>query len=64
MSMSTPEFRYNLNVSIQITGTEAKKDTVRDAVLAILNTAHASGNIDEATWSISQNTVPEGGVIK
>jgi len=62
--MSTPEFRWNLNVSIQITGTEARKNTVRDAILAQLNAAKAAGNIDQATWSVSQNTVPEGGVIK
>lgn len=62
--MSTPEFRWNLDVNIQITGTETKKNTVRDAILAQLNTALGAGNIDQASWSVSQNTVPEGGVIK
>ncbi len=62
--MSEPINRYNLNVSIQITGTESKKNAVRDEVLAILNDAKDAGNIDQASWSISQNTVPEGGVIK
>jgi len=62
--MSTPEFRWNLDVNIQITGTETMKNTVRDAILAQLNTALGAGNIDQASWSVSQNTVPEGGVIK
>jgi hypothetical protein len=62
--MSNPEYAFNMNISIQITGTVAKKNTVRDAVLAQLNAAKTAGNIDQATWSISQNTVPEGAVIK
>ena len=62
--MSTPEYRYTMNVTIKITGTETKKDNVRNAIISQLETALATGNIDEATWSVSQTLVPEGGVIK
>jgi hypothetical protein len=61
--MAEQEFRYNLNTSIQITGTETKKNNVRDALLALLQDAVDNGQIDRATWSVTQNTIPEGGVI-
>lgn len=62
--MSAQEFRFTMDISIRITGTETKKDAVRDAVLLILQNNVTAGNIDEAIWSIRQTTVPEGGVVK
>jgi len=62
--MAEQTFRYTMNVSIKITGTETKKDTVRDAIITQLQNALNAGNIDEATWSIGQTMVPEGGTIK
>lgn len=62
--MAEQTFRYTMNVTIKITGTEAKKDTVRDSVVAILQNARDAGNIDEAAWSVSQTLIPEGGVVK
>jgi hypothetical protein len=53
-----------MNVSIKITGTVDRKDAVKNVIIAQLNAAKAAGNIEEATWSVSQNMVPEGGVIK
>ena len=58
------EFFYVMDVRIEITGTEAKKDIVRDAIIAKLLEALAAGNIQKANWSINQNLVPEGGEIK
>lgn len=62
--MSEPTYAFNMNVSIKMIGSVAKKDAVRNAIITQLNAAKTAGNIEEATWSISQNTVPEGGVIK
>lgn len=62
--MSEPINRYNISLNIQITGTDTKKNNVRDALLDILQTAKDNDNIDQASWSVSQNVVPEGGVIK
>ena len=62
--MSEPTYAFQMNISINIHGTTTKKNTVRDAILAQLNAAKTAGNIEDATWSISQNLVPEGAVIK
>lgn len=62
--MSEQEFSYTMNVTIKITGTSTKKDAVRDAILTKLQEALNAGNIDEASWSVTQTLIPEGGVIK
>ena len=62
--MSDPVYRFQMNVNITITDTEAQKDIIKDAVLQKLQDAFDAGQIDQASWTMSQNTVPEGGVIK
>ena len=63
MELADQIFRYDMNVKIQITGTETKKNTIRDAILNQLQLAKDAGNIDKANWNINQSTVPEGGSI-
>jgi len=62
--VSQSDFRWNIRIDIQITGTEIKKDAIKNAILTQLVDAFNAGNIDKAEWSVTQNAVPESGVIK
>jgi hypothetical protein len=50
-------------VRIEIGIDEAKKDSVRNAVIAQLQAAKTAGNIDYATWQIQETPIIEGGKI-
>lgn len=54
---------YTMIVRIEIGIDEAKKDSVRNAVIAQLQAAKTAGNIDYATWQIQETPIIEGGKI-
>ncbi len=62
--MSAPEYRWTLNVNIQVDGTESKKDTVSNALRTTLENALAGGNIDQADCIINGIPIPEGWTVK
>ena len=56
-------YSYSMQIRIDIGTNEAKKDAVRDAILAQLQTAKAAGTIDAATWNVQETPIIEGGKI-
>jgi len=56
-------FSYSMVIRVEIGTNEAKKNAVRDAIIAELQTAKAAGNIDGATWNVQETPIIEGGKI-
>jgi len=56
-------FSYSMTIRIEIGITEAKKNAVRDAIIAQLNSAKTAGNIDSATWNVQETPIIEAGKI-
>lgn len=54
---------YTMVVRIEIGIDATKKDLVKNAVIAQLQTAKTAGNIDYATWQIQETPIIEGGKI-
>ena len=54
---------YSISVQIEIGTNEAKKNSVRDAVVLMLNNAKAAGNIVSATWNVREVPITEGGSV-
>ena len=54
---------YALDVRIEIGTSEAKKDAVRDTVVAMLNNAKTADNIVSATWHVREVPITEGGAV-
>jgi len=52
-----------MSIAIDIGTVEAKKNAVRDAIVAALSNAKTAGNIDQAFWSVSETPIIEGGKI-
>jgi hypothetical protein len=60
---ATQDFLYTMDIKVLIKGTVTKKNTVRDAIVAQLNTAKTAGNIESADWTLTGEVAPEGGKI-
>ena len=56
-------YKYTMEVRIEIGTDEAKKDSVRDALLAKLNEAKAALWIESAFWSVQETPITEAGKI-
>ena len=56
-------YSYSMTIRIEIGTVEAKKNTVRDAIIAQLQTAKTAGNIESATWNVQETPIIEGGKI-
>jgi hypothetical protein len=54
---------YSMTIQIEIGTDEAKKDAVRTAIVAQLNSAKAAGNIVSATWNVREVPITEGGSV-
>jgi hypothetical protein len=54
---------YSITVRIEIGQDEQKKNTIRDAVVNMLNNAKGNGNIVSATWNVQEVPITEGGAI-
>lgn len=57
------QFKYTFNVVIVVKGTPTKKNSVRDGIIAMLQTAKTAGNIESGTWEIKGEVAPEGGTV-
>ena len=56
-------YSYTITVRIEVGTSESKKDAVRDALLAILQTAKSNGNIEGAYWNVQETPIVESGKI-
>ena len=54
---------YTIIVRVEVGTSEAKKNGVRDAIIAQLQAAKTAGNIDYATWQIQETPIIEAGTI-
>jgi len=55
------EYRFTLTITIPYD--EAKKNQVRDWLVANLEEHRANGTIKSASWTISEVEVPESGTL-
>ena len=61
--MTNQEYLYTMNITITIKGTPDKKNTVRDQIKTLLQNAKTTGNIENATWTLTGTLTPEGATI-
>jgi len=57
------QFKYTLIVTIVVKGTPTKKNSVRDGIIAMLQSAKTAGNIESGTWEMKGEVAPEGGAV-